>query len=136
MLCVCLPLLHSAELAERSAKVFCQRKIRFIAIAFGHRPSSTGNIVTLQPTNDLDVMTVERLETLLQGWPGCLVLASHDRALLESTASRLLVLEGDGPVRLFDGLYSQVQRPLHCRHAREGTLCKLQFKCCSAIRFV
>lgn len=53
-------------------------------------------------------MTVERLESLLQGWPGCLVLASHDRALLESTASRLLVLQGDGPVRLFDGQYSEV----------------------------
>ncbi|KAK9797386.1 hypothetical protein WJX73_009647 [Symbiochloris irregularis] len=62
-----------------------------------------------EPTNDLDVMTVERLETLLQAWPGCLVLASHDRALLESTASRLLVLEGDGPVRLFDGQYSQYE---------------------------
>lgn len=66
-----------------------------------------------QPTNDLDVMTVERLETLLKGWPGCLVLASHDRALLDETATRLLVLQGDGPVRLYDGSYSQVCSPCH-----------------------
>ena len=63
----------------------------------------------MQPTNDLDVMTVEQLESLLSGWPGCLVLASHDRSLLEAVTSRLLVLQGDGPVRLFDGSYSQVR---------------------------
>lgn len=53
---------------------------------------------------------MEGLEGLLGGWPGSLVVASHDRALLEGVCGRLLVLQGQGPlVRLFDGPFSQVR---------------------------
>lgn len=65
----------------------------------------------VQPTNDLDVLTVEQLEALLQDWPGSLVLASHDRSLLDRVAGRLLVLQGDQAVRLFDGSYAEVLLP-------------------------
>ena len=61
----------------------------------------------LQPTNDLDLATVESMETFLAGYGGCLLVASHDRAFMEGL-DRLFVLRGDGVVRLFEGLYSEV----------------------------
>ena len=63
----------------------------------------------MQPTNDLDIATVEQLEQILQQWQGCVIVASHDRALLDTVAPRLLVLPGDGRVQLYDGRYSQVR---------------------------
>ena len=67
----------------------------------------------VQPTNDLDIATVEQLEQILQAWQGCIIVASHDRALLDAIAPRLLVLPGDGHVQLYDGRYSQVRTPAH-----------------------
>jgi len=66
------------------------------------------NILLLdEATNDLDVSTVEAVEGMLEKFQGVLCVVSHDRAFLESTADRLLVLEGDGLVRVFDGPYSE-----------------------------
>lgn len=62
----------------------------------------------LQPTNDLDLATIESLEGFLAGYSGCLLVASHDRAFMDGL-DRLLVLQGDGLVRLFEGSYSEVQ---------------------------
>lgn len=61
-----------------------------------------------EPTNDLDLATVESLEETLESFPGTLVVVSHDRAFLENSADRLLVLSGsgDGVVRLFEGSYT------------------------------
>lgn len=68
------------------------------------------NAGVVQATNDLDVSTVEAVEGMLEKFQGVLCVVSHDRAFLESTADRLLVLEGDGLVRVFDGPYSEVCR--------------------------
>jgi len=71
-----------------------------------------------EPTNDLDLQTVEVVEELLSDYKGCLLVVSHDRAFMENLADRLFVVSGDGLVRLYDGLYSEVS---HC-HARTSTL--------------
>lgn len=71
-----------------------------------------------EPTNDLDLQTVEVVEELLSDYKGCLLVVSHDRAFMENLADRLFVVSGDGLVRLYDGLYSEVS---HC-HARTFTL--------------
>ena len=61
-----------------------------------------------EPTNDLDLQTVEVVEELLSEYKGCLLVVSHDRAFMENLADRLFVVSGDGLVRLYDGLYSEV----------------------------
>ncbi|NMO92566.1 ABC-F family ATP-binding cassette domain-containing protein [Actinomycetospora sp. TBRC 11914] len=57
------------------------------------------NVLLLdEPTNDLDVDTLQQLEDLLDGWPGTLVLVSHDRYLTERVCDRVVALFGDGRI--------------------------------------
>jgi len=51
-----------------------------------------------EPTNDLDVDTLQQLEDLLDGWPGTLVVVSHDRYLTERVCDRVVGLFGDGRI--------------------------------------
>jgi ATPase subunit of ABC transporter with duplicated ATPase domains len=65
-----------------------------------------GNLILLdEPTNDLDVETLQALETALLGFPGCVVVVSHDRWFLDRIATHMLAFEGDGQVTFFDGNY-------------------------------
>ncbi|MEE8348944.1 MAG: ATP-binding cassette domain-containing protein, partial [Acidobacteriota bacterium] len=73
------------------------------------------NVLVLdEPTNDLDLETLELLEALLVDWPGTLLLVSHDRAFLDNIVSHTLVFEGDGRVREYVGGYQDWlrQRPI------------------------
>ncbi|MBD8881509.1 ATP-binding cassette domain-containing protein [Rhodanobacter sp. 7MK24] len=63
-------------------------------------------LVMDEPTNDLDVETLELLEELLAGYQGTLLLVSHDRAFLDNVVSSTLVLEGEGRVAEYVGGYS------------------------------
>lgn len=64
------------------------------------------NVLLLdEPTNDLDIDTIEALEDFLEGFQGCIVAVSHDRAFLDRIAHYLLVLDGSGGVRPFNGSY-------------------------------
>jgi ATP-binding cassette subfamily F protein uup len=56
-----------------------------------------------EPTNDLDIETLAALEDLLDGWPGTLVVVSHDRYFVERTCDRVLALFGDGTLRDLPG---------------------------------
>ena len=69
-------------------------------------------LVLDEPTNDLDIETLDLLEELLQGYAGTVLVASHDRAFLDNVATQVLVFEGQGMVREFAGGYSdwQMQR--------------------------
>ncbi|WP_267246588.1 ABC-F family ATP-binding cassette domain-containing protein [Streptomyces sp. PR69] len=53
-----------------------------------------------EPTNDLDIETLTQLEDLLDGWPGSLVVISHDRFFIERTTDRVYALLGDGALRM------------------------------------
>ncbi|GAA3473753.1 ABC-F family ATP-binding cassette domain-containing protein [Nonomuraea roseola] len=62
------------------------------------------NVLLLdEPTNDLDIETLNELEDLLDGWPGTLVLVSHDRYFLERVADRCVALLGDGRLSMLPG---------------------------------
>jgi ATP-binding cassette subfamily F protein uup len=56
-----------------------------------------------EPTNDLDIETLSALEDLLDGWPGTLVVVSHDRYFLERTCDKVMALFGDGTLRDLPG---------------------------------
>ena len=73
-----------------------------------------------EPTNDLDLQTVEVVEELLSEYKGCLLVVSHDRTFMENLADRLFVVTGDGLVRMFDGLYSEV-RPIRVNPPPPGS---------------
>src|ERR1019366_3555667 len=63
-------------------------------------------LVMDEPTNDLDIDTLELFEEYVADFPGTLLLVSHDRAFLDHVVTSLLVFEGDGAVREFVGGYS------------------------------
>lgn len=67
------------------------------------RPSNV--LVLDEPTNDLDIDTLELLESLLQDFPGTLFLVSHDRAFLENTVTQVIAFEGNGQITEFGGGY-------------------------------
>jgi ATP-binding cassette subfamily F protein uup len=64
------------------------------------------NVLVLdEPTNDLDLETLELLEAELVDWPGTLLLVSHDRAFLDNVVTSTFVFEGDGRVQEYVGGY-------------------------------
>ncbi len=69
------------------------------------------NVLVLdEPTNDLDIDTLELLEELLQDFGGTLFLVSHDRAFLENTVTQVIAFEGNGVLTEFGGGYDDWQR--------------------------
>ncbi|MDD3108547.1 MAG: ABC-F family ATP-binding cassette domain-containing protein [Alistipes sp.] len=59
-----------------------------------------------EPTNDLDIMTLQVLEAYLQSYGGCLIVISHDRYFMDKVVDHLLVFQGEGVVKDFPGNYS------------------------------
>ena len=59
-----------------------------------------------EPTNDLDIDTLNVLEEFLINYTGVLMMVSHDRYLLDKLTDQLFIMEGDGHVRIFNGNYS------------------------------
>ncbi|MDR1722454.1 MAG: ABC-F family ATP-binding cassette domain-containing protein [Tannerella sp.] len=69
--------------------------------------SSPNFLILDEPTNDLDIATLNVLEDYLCGFRGCVVVVSHDRYFLDRIVDHILVFEGGGSVRDFPGNYSQ-----------------------------
>ena len=64
-------------------------------------------LVLDEPTNDLDIQTLEVLEEYLQDFPGCVIIVSHDRFFMDKIVDHLLVFQGEGEIKDFPGNYSQ-----------------------------
>lgn len=64
-------------------------------------------LVLDEPTNDLDIQTLEVLEEYLQDFPGCVIIVSHDRFFMDKIVDHLLVFRGDGEIKDFPGNYTQ-----------------------------
>ena len=64
-------------------------------------------LVLDEPTNDLDILTLQILEEYLQDFSGCVIVVSHDRYFMDKVVDHLLVFQGDGRVKDFPGNYTQ-----------------------------
>ncbi len=60
-----------------------------------------------EPTNDLDILTLNVLEDFLQEYQGCLLVVTHDRYFMDKLVDHLFILEGDGEIRDYNGTYSE-----------------------------
>ena len=67
-------------------------------------------LVLDEPTNDLDIKTLQILEEYLQDFPGCVIVVSHDRYFMDKVVDHLLVFKGEGQIQDFPGNYTQYRQ--------------------------
>lgn len=75
-----------------------------------------------EPTNDLDLVTLNILEDFLQEYKGCLMIVSHDRYMLDKLADHLFVFEGNGIIKDFNGKYSDYREIILEKEEQEKAL--------------
>lgn len=73
-----------------------------------------------EPTNDLDIETLNILEDFLSDYKGCLVLVSHDRYFLDKLVDHLFIFDGDGEIRDFYGTYSEYKLRNEAQYRERG----------------
>ena len=80
-------------------------------------------LVLDEPTNDLDIQTLQVLEEYLQDFPGCVIVVSHDRYFMDKVVDHLLVFQGEGVIKDFPGNYTQFRQwnALKSEEAKEDT---------------
>ncbi len=83
-----------------------KRRLHLLSILF----RNPNFLILDEPTNDLDLPTLQVLENFLSEFPGCLVIVSHDRFFMDRIVDHLFVFEGGGVVRDFPGNYSQYRQ--------------------------
>lgn len=67
-------------------------------------------LVLDEPTNDLDIVTLQILEEYLQDFPGCVIVVSHDRYFMDKVVDHLIVFKGEGEIKDFPGNYTQYRQ--------------------------
>ena len=67
-------------------------------------------LVLDEPTNDLDIVTLQIMEEYLQDFPGCVIVVSHDRYFMDKVVDHLLVFKGNGDIKDFPGNYTQYRQ--------------------------
>lgn len=85
-------------------------------------------LVLDEPTNDLDLPTLEILEDFLLNFPGCVIIVSHDRYFMDKVVDHLFVFEGNGVIRDFPGNYGQYreEKDYNERKKAEGKIQQLE----------
>ena len=76
-------------------------------------------LVLDEPTNDLDIVTLQILEEYLQAFKGCVIIVSHDRYFMDKVVDHLLVFEGEGKIKDFPGNYTQYREWAEYRKEQE-----------------
>ncbi len=69
--------------------------------------SNPNFLILDEPTNDLDIYTLEILEQFLRDYKGCLIIVSHDRSFMDNIVDHLLIFEGNGRIKDYAGNYTQ-----------------------------
>lgn len=81
--------------------------------------SNPNFLILDEPTNDLDLLTLQKLEDFLKAYKGCLLVVSHDRYFMDEVVDQLFVFQGDGKVKGFMGNYSQYKEYLNEKESQE-----------------
>lgn len=81
-----------------------EKRRLYLCTVLMHNPNF---LILDEPTNDLDILTLQILEEYLQNWKGCLIVVSHDRYFMDKMVDHLLVFNGGGDIRDFPGNCSQ-----------------------------
>ncbi len=77
-------------------------------------------LVLDEPTNDLDIVTLQILEEYLQDFPGCVIVVSHDRYFMDKVVDHLLVFKGQGEIKDFPGNYTQYREWATMEQAKDA----------------
>ena len=77
-------------------------------------------LVLDEPTNDLDIVTLQTLEEYLQDFPGCVIVVSHDRYFMDKVVDHLLVFKGQGEIKDFPGNYTQYREWATMEQAKDA----------------
>ena len=85
-------------------------------------------LVLDEPTNDLDIKTLQVLEEYLQDFPGCVIIVSHDRYFMDKVVDHLLVFKGGGEVQDFPGNYTQYRQWSQLSSQAEGKVVPVEKK--------
>jgi len=110
-------LFTSEQAAEPVSRLSGGERNRLLLARLLTKPSNV--LVMDEPTNDLDIETLELLEELLVEYPGTLLLVSHDREFLNNVVTSTLVLEGEGRVKEYAGAYDDWLRQRQVEPAPE-----------------
>ena len=81
-----------------------ERRRLYLCTVLMHNPNF---LVLDEPTNDLDIVTLNVLEEYLSAFGGCVIVVSHDRYFMDKVVDHLLVFNGQGDIRNFPGNYTQ-----------------------------
>lgn len=81
-----------------------ERRRLYLCTVLMHNPNF---LILDEPTNDLDIVTLQILEEYLQHFKGCLITVSHDRYFMDKIVGHLLVFNGEGDIRDFPGNYTE-----------------------------
>jgi len=75
-----------------------------------------------EPTNDLDILTLNILEEFLVDFPGCVLIVSHDRFMMDKLADHLFIFEGEGKIKDFNGRYSDYREEAKLKQRAKNKL--------------
>ena len=84
-----------------------QRRKLYLCIVLMENPNF---LILDEPTNDLDIQTLQVLEEYLQDFPGCVIVVSHDRYFMDKVVDHILVFKGEGVIDDFPGNYTQYRQ--------------------------
>jgi len=108
--------LSAAQLLERFLFTRPQQQVYVSQLSGGERRrlylltvlmKNPNFLILDEPTNDLDVLTLQVLEDFLEDYPGCLVIVTHDRYFMDRLVDHLFVFEGGGKIKDFNGTYAE-----------------------------
>ena len=86
-----------------------EKRRLYLAVVLFKKPNF---LILDEPTNDLDIKTLEVLENYLADYKGCLIIVSHDRFFMDRTVDHIFVFEGNGKIKDFPGNYSDYRETI------------------------